>query len=71
MLEVAERLLCTIGHDVLEALFWTATEPNKPKYLVLPHLFLSIIYICKNAFKLKSDDFTTSFLSFTYICNIV
>ena len=47
MLEVAERLLCTIGHDVMEALFWTATEPKKPKYLVIPHLFFSIVYVCK------------------------
>ena len=45
MLEVAERLLCTIGHDVMEALFWTATEPKKPKYLVIPHLFFSIVYV--------------------------
>jgi hypothetical protein len=46
MLDVAERLLSTIGHDVMEALLWTATEPKKPKYLVLPHLFFSIVYVC-------------------------
>lgn len=45
MLEVADRLLSSIGQDVLDALFWTASEPRKPKYLVLPHLLISLIYV--------------------------
>lgn len=58
MLEVADRLLCTIGHDVMEALFWTATEPKKPKYLVLPHLFFSIVYVFCHTFVILCETTT-------------
>ena len=47
MLEVADRLLSSIGHDVCNALYFTISEPKKPKYLALPHLFLALIYVCK------------------------
>lgn len=45
MLEVADRLLSSIGQDILEALFWTAIEPKKNRLHILPHLFISSIYV--------------------------
>lgn len=48
MLDMADRLLSTIGQDILDALFWTATEPRgrKREHLgTLPHLLLAIIYV--------------------------
>ena len=44
--QVADRLLCSIGQDILEALNWTIIQPNKSKILILPHLFISSIYVC-------------------------
>lgn len=48
MLEVADRLFSSFGQDILDALFWTATElrPRKRDHLgVLPHLAFAIIYV--------------------------
>ena len=45
---MADRLLSTIGQDILDALFWTATEPRgrKREHLgTLPHLLLAIVYV--------------------------
>ncbi len=47
MLEVADRLLCSIGQDILDALFWTIIEPKRHRLLILPHLFFASIYVCK------------------------
>jgi hypothetical protein len=30
MLEVADKLLSSFGQDILDALYWTATEPSAP-----------------------------------------
>ncbi|XP_072026078.1 transmembrane anterior posterior transformation protein 1 homolog isoform X2 [Amphiura filiformis] len=48
MLEVADRLFSSFGQDILDALFWTATEPRRKKreHLgIVPHLFLAICYV--------------------------
>lgn len=48
MLEVADKLLSTFGCDILDALFWTATEPRDRRrelYRVVLHLFAAIIYV--------------------------
>lgn len=48
MLDMADRLLSNFGHDILDALFWTATEPRgkKREHLgTLPHLLIAIIYV--------------------------
>ncbi|CAG2256414.1 TAPT1 [Mytilus edulis] len=48
MLDMADRLFSSFGQDILEALFWTATEPKDRKREhvgVIPHLILAIIYV--------------------------
>lgn len=48
MLEVADKLFSSFGQDILDALFWTATEPRgkKREHLgVLPHLALAVGYV--------------------------
>ncbi|KAL4231177.1 Transmembrane anterior posterior transformation protein 1 [Mactra antiquata] len=48
MLDMADRVLSNLGHDILDALFWTTTEPRgrKREHLgTLPHLFIAIIYV--------------------------
>lgn len=48
LFQMADRLLSTIGQDILDALFWTATEPRgrKREHLgTLPHLLLAIVYV--------------------------
>uniref|UniRef100_T1JP60 Protein TAPT1 homolog n=1 Tax=Strigamia maritima TaxID=126957 RepID=T1JP60_STRMM len=47
MLEVADRLFSAFGQDLLDTLFWTATEPRGRKrehFGVIPHLILAILY---------------------------
>ncbi|XP_052226013.1 transmembrane anterior posterior transformation protein 1 homolog isoform X2 [Dreissena polymorpha] len=48
MLDMADRLLSSFGHDILDALFWTATEPRgrKRDHLgTLTHLLIAVIYV--------------------------
>lgn len=51
MLEVFDKLMSTFGCDILDALFWTATEPidnpdrNKQRFGVVSHLFAAILYV--------------------------
>lgn len=51
MLEVFDKLMSTFGCDILDALFWTATEPvhqhdrNKQRFGILSHLFAAILYV--------------------------
>ncbi|WAR22143.1 TAPT1-like protein [Mya arenaria] len=48
MLDMADRLLSTVGHDILDALFWTATEPRgrrREHFGTLAHLVIAIVYI--------------------------
>lgn len=48
--KVADKLLSSFGQDILDTLFWTATEPRgrKREHLgVLPHLGMAIGYVCK------------------------
>ncbi|XP_038071065.1 transmembrane anterior posterior transformation protein 1 homolog [Patiria miniata] len=52
MLEVADRLFSSFGQDILDTLFWTATEPRdrKREHLgILPHLLMAIIYVFLHA----------------------
>lgn len=48
MLEVADKLISSFGQDILDTLYWTATETRgkKREHLgVLPHLLLAIVYV--------------------------
>ncbi|XP_052771942.1 transmembrane anterior posterior transformation protein 1 homolog isoform X1 [Mya arenaria] len=48
MLDMADRLLSTVGHDILDALFWTATEPRgrrREHFGTLAHLVIAIVYV--------------------------
>ncbi|OTF79125.1 DUF747 domain containing protein [Euroglyphus maynei] len=47
MLEVADKLLSSFGQDILDTLYWTATEPQTKKrhYIFIPFfMFVSILY---------------------------
>lgn len=48
MLDMADKLFSSFGQDILDSLFWTATEPKdrKREHIgVLPHLVIAIIYV--------------------------
>ncbi|KAI5706833.1 hypothetical protein M8J76_008339 [Diaphorina citri] len=48
MLEVGDRLFSSFGQDIIDALFWTATEPRdrKRQHLgVIPHYMIAVIYV--------------------------
>ncbi|XP_033829954.1 transmembrane anterior posterior transformation protein 1 homolog [Periophthalmus magnuspinnatus] len=52
MLEVADRLFSSIGQDVLDALYWTATEPKARKrdnIGVIPHFIMAVFYVFLHA----------------------
>lgn len=60
MLEVSDRLFSAFGQDTIDALFWTAIEPRdrgREHLGVIPHLLLSIIYVCILLLhKIKGND---------------
>ena len=46
---MADKLLASFGQDVLDALFWTATEPRgrrREHIGIVPHLLLTLCYVC-------------------------
>lgn len=48
MLEIGDRLLSAFGQDIIDALFWTATEPktsNKRHLSVFAHFIFAVIYV--------------------------
>ncbi|KAL4142554.1 hypothetical protein QTP88_004993 [Uroleucon formosanum] len=48
MLEVGDRLFSSFGQDILDALFWTATEPKTSRrehFGVLPHFIIAVFYV--------------------------
>uniref|UniRef100_A0A672G3D3 Transmembrane anterior posterior transformation protein 1 homolog n=1 Tax=Salarias fasciatus TaxID=181472 RepID=A0A672G3D3_SALFA len=48
MLEVADRLFSSFGQDILDALYWTATEPKERKrdsIGVIPHFLMAVLYV--------------------------
>ncbi|XP_060903611.1 transmembrane anterior posterior transformation protein 1 homolog isoform X2 [Labrus mixtus] len=48
MLEVADRLFSSFGQDILDALYWTATEPKERKrdsIGVIPHFIMAVFYV--------------------------
>ncbi|KAG5682386.1 hypothetical protein PVAND_011739 [Polypedilum vanderplanki] len=48
MLEIGDRLLSAFGQDIIDALFWTATEPhssNKRHLSVFAHFVFAVIYM--------------------------
>ncbi|XP_037531521.1 transmembrane anterior posterior transformation protein 1 homolog [Nematolebias whitei] len=48
MLEVADRLISSFGQDILDALYWTATEPKERKrdsIGVIPHFVMAVCYV--------------------------
>ncbi len=47
--QVADRLFSSFGQDILDALYWTATEPKSRKRAhigVIPHFFMAVFYVC-------------------------
>ncbi|XP_045568343.1 transmembrane anterior posterior transformation protein 1 homolog [Salmo salar] len=52
MLEVADRLFSSFGQDILDALYWTATEPKEKKRAhigVVPHFLMAVLYVFLHA----------------------
>ncbi|KAJ8014835.1 hypothetical protein DPEC_G00019880 [Dallia pectoralis] len=52
MLEVADRLFSSFGQDILDALYWTATEPKERKrdsLGVIPHFVMAVLYVFLHA----------------------
>ncbi|KAM3622797.1 uncharacterized protein V6R79_003287 [Siganus canaliculatus] len=52
MLEVADRLFSSFGQDILDALYWTATEPKQKKRAhigVIPHFLMAVLYVFLHA----------------------
>ncbi|KAF7666748.1 hypothetical protein LDENG_00093240 [Lucifuga dentata] len=52
MLEVADRLFSSFGQDILDALYWTATEPkekNRAHIGVIPHFLMAVLYVFLHA----------------------
>ncbi|XP_014278395.1 protein TAPT1 homolog isoform X2 [Halyomorpha halys] len=52
MLEVADRLFSAFGQDVIDALYWTSTEPRdrKREHLgTIPHLCFALVYVFLHA----------------------
>uniref|UniRef100_A0A6Q2ZJW8 Transmembrane anterior posterior transformation 1a n=1 Tax=Esox lucius TaxID=8010 RepID=A0A6Q2ZJW8_ESOLU len=52
MLEVADRLFSSFGQDILDALYWTATEPKERKrdsLGVIPHFIMAVLYVFLHA----------------------
>ncbi|XP_074614095.1 transmembrane anterior posterior transformation protein 1 homolog [Acropora palmata] len=48
MLEIADRLCSSFGQDILDALFWTATEPKdrKREHIgIIPHFVMAVVYV--------------------------
>jgi len=48
MIDIADKLLASLGHDVLDALFWTATERRQKKREhmgVVPHILMALTYV--------------------------
>lgn len=48
MLDIGDRLLSAFGQDIIDALFWTATEPrttSKRHLSVLAHFIFAVIYM--------------------------
>uniref|UniRef100_UPI00358E8B1B transmembrane anterior posterior transformation protein 1 homolog n=2 Tax=Myxine glutinosa TaxID=7769 RepID=UPI00358E8B1B len=48
MLEVADRLFSSFGQDVLDAMYWTATEPKRKKrehLSLLAHFCMAVLYV--------------------------
>lgn len=53
---MADRLFSSFGQDILDALYWTATEPKERKRAhigVIPHFFMAVLYVCILFFKNK------------------
>ncbi|KAF4094159.1 hypothetical protein AMELA_G00010210 [Ameiurus melas] len=52
MLEVADRLFSSFGQDILDALYWTATEPKSRKRShigLIPHFIMAVFYVFLHA----------------------
>lgn len=48
MLEIADRLCSSFGQDILDALFWTATEPKdrrREHIGIIPHFVMAVVYV--------------------------
>lgn len=46
---MADRLFSSFGQDILDALYWTATEPKERKrdsIGVIPHFIMAVFYVC-------------------------
>ncbi|CAF92147.1 unnamed protein product, partial [Tetraodon nigroviridis] len=50
--QVADRLFSSFGQDILDALYWTATEPKEKKRAhigVIPHFLMAVLYVFLHA----------------------
>ncbi|XP_060783280.1 transmembrane anterior posterior transformation protein 1 homolog isoform X2 [Neoarius graeffei] len=50
--QVADRLISSFGQDILDALYWTATEPKSRKRAhigVIPHFIMAVFYVFLHA----------------------
>lgn len=42
-------MFSSFGQDILDALYWTATEPKEKKRAhigVIPHFLMAVLYVC-------------------------
>ncbi|KAF0040022.1 hypothetical protein F2P81_008257 [Scophthalmus maximus] len=82
MLEVADRLFSSFGQDILDALYWTATEPKERKrdsIGVIPHFFMAVFYFVEikgsvfkkfeknNLFQMSNSDIKERFTSYVLL----
>jgi hypothetical protein len=48
-LQVADKLCSSFGQDILDSLFWTATEPRgrrREHFGLVIHVIMAIVYVC-------------------------
>ncbi|XP_018084328.1 transmembrane anterior posterior transformation protein 1 homolog isoform X2 [Xenopus laevis] len=82
MLEVADRLFSSFGQDILDALYWTATEPKERKRAhlgVIPHFFMAVLYFVEikgsvfkkfeknNLFQMSNSDIKERFTNYVLL----
>lgn len=66
--KVGDRLFSSFGQDILDALFWTATEPKNSRrehFGVLPHFLIAVFYV-----RILFFSINTCMCSNTTYCNL-
>uniref|UniRef100_A0A8B9YEX7 Transmembrane anterior posterior transformation 1 n=1 Tax=Bos mutus grunniens TaxID=30521 RepID=A0A8B9YEX7_BOSMU len=70
MLEVADRLFSSFGQDILDALYWTATEPKERRRAhigVAPHFFMAVLYVFLHAILIMVQSLLTIMMSNNFV----